>query len=198
MSNGRSLSIPQTDVRIKILGVLIFAAATIIGAKMSIPLWFTPVPITFQVLVVVLSGLVLGSRLGAMSQIAYVSIGLAGAPVFTFPVAGPAALLGPTGGYLIGFIAGAFIAGWIYERFRSKTALAAFPGAISGAAMILLSGGLWLGLWLSITGARPWSGYIANAWTMGIQPFILIDLVKAALAAALAAGGRSGVRILGK
>ncbi|MFN3337582.1 MAG: biotin transporter BioY, partial [Thermomicrobium sp.] len=83
--------------------------ATALAARVSIPLPFTPVPITGQTFAVLLVGAVLGSRRGAASMALYVVQGLAGLPVFAGGKAGLAVLLGPTGGYLVGFIAAAFV-----------------------------------------------------------------------------------------
>src|SRR5437867_320991 len=78
------------------LGVLGFALLTWAGARISVPLPFTPVPGTLQVLAVLLAGAILGARAGAASQAAYVGAGMAGLPVFVLPGAGPGYLLGPT------------------------------------------------------------------------------------------------------
>jgi len=92
-----------------------FALLTVIGAKIRVPLPFTPVPGTLQTIPVLLAGILLGARAGASSQILYLSLGMAGIPVFALAGAGPAYLLGPTGGFLPGFVAAAFVTG---RRFR--------------------------------------------------------------------------------
>ena len=109
----------------------LFAALTAVGAYIRIP---TPlVPLTFQTLFVVLSGLVLGKKFGAISVCVYVIAGLTGLPVFT------GSALNPTFGYILGFIPGAWLAGYIAEKF--KPCFAVFTlGALAGIAVIYAIG----------------------------------------------------------
>jgi biotin transport system substrate-specific component len=90
-----------------------FGAATAMGAYIMIPL--PPVPITLQTLFVVLAGALLGGRLGALSQVVYLLLGIIGLPVFHGGKGGLGILLGPTGGYLVGFIAAAYVVGKLIE-----------------------------------------------------------------------------------
>jgi biotin transporter BioY len=101
-----------------------FGALTAIGALISIPL--QPVPVTLQTLFLYLAGSLLGGRVGALSQIIYVILGVIGLPVFSGGKAGLGVFLGPTGGYLLGFIAGAFVTGKIVEA-REKPCWRARP-----------------------------------------------------------------------
>src|SRR3989344_4961015 len=94
----------------------LFAALTAAVSPIKIPLGFTPVPITLQTLMVLLSGAVLGSRLGALSQFLYVLVGALGLPVFAGGGSGLGALLGPSGGYLISYPFAAFITGKMIEK----------------------------------------------------------------------------------
>jgi len=96
--------------------VSLFAALAAIGAFIKIP--FTPAPITLQFLFTALAGIMLGSRLGAASQIVYVVLGLVGAPVFTKP-SGPSYIFEPTFGYLIGFIISAYVIGKLSENYKN-------------------------------------------------------------------------------
>ena len=127
------------------IAVAVLTLLTVVGAKVAIPLPGTPVPATLQTLPVLLAGLLLGSRLGALSQAAYVAIGLAGLPVFALPGAGPAYLLGPTGGYLIGFMAAAWLAGALAGPgsgagfARRLAAVAVAIAAIHAAGVLWLS-----------------------------------------------------------
>jgi len=148
--------------------------------------------VTLQVLAVILSGLVLGSRWGAISQIQYLAIGAIGLPVFANWTGGPAAFVGPSGGYLFGFVVGAFATGWVFERLGGRSSLASWAGGIAGIAGIYLPGACWLAIWLGITGGQPAQACLRGAWQFGIVPFIGIDLLKAAAASGLALGGRSG------
>src|SRR5512138_1361 len=119
-STGRCAVLPNADVRTHLILAFLFTVATAVSAQISFRLWFSPVPVTLQVLAVILSGLVLGSRWGAISQIQYLALGAAGAPVFANWTGGPMAFIGPSGGYLIGFVFGAYAAGWIFERLRKS------------------------------------------------------------------------------
>ena len=92
-------------------GILGFALLTALAAKVQVPM--VPAPVTLQTAAVLLAGVMLGPTAGAASVALYLGMGISGLPVFAGPVAGPAYLLGPTGGYLVGFIAGAAIVGLI-------------------------------------------------------------------------------------
>ena len=182
-STGRSITLDgEMAAR-----ALLFAALTGIGALMRIPT--SPVPVTMQVFFVLLSGMVLGPYWGAASQLAYLGMGLCGAPFFAAPpYAGPLVLFGPTGGYLWGFVAAAFVAGWVSRVFPFRARRWAYiPGlsyacaGIAAIAVIYTAGTTWLGAWLSLHGANA-----SAAFALGVKPFILVDLVKAAAAAAAA------------
>ena len=156
-----------------------------LSARASFHLPFTPVPVTMQVFTALLCGLVLGSRLGAASQMLYVAAGAAGLPVFA-DGKGTAAVLGPTGGYIVGFIAAAFLAGLIAERLSSRPTLGASLGAAAGVVVIYLCGASWLAVWLAAVGERV---TIGSAWLLGTAPFLGVDCLKAIAAAAIATGG---------
>jgi hypothetical protein len=101
------------------LGAVAFVTVlTAAAAQISVPLPFTPVPFTFQPMVVLLGAMALGSRLGAASQVLYLTLGVLGVPVFAAsPLPqGIGRLIGPTGGYLMAYPAAAFVAGWLAER----------------------------------------------------------------------------------
>ncbi len=161
-------------------GVALFAAFTALTARIAIPLPFTPVPITLQVMAVLLAGLVLGPRGGAISQLAYLAAVAAGLPLDARGL-GPAALLGPTGGYLLGFAPAAFVAGWLAERLGGAW-VGSFIAALAGVAVVYACGLAWL---------APRLGSLGAAWTLGAAPFILVDLGKALVAAAVAGSGRA-------
>ena len=160
------------------IGVLVFAIATALSAKVSLPLPGTPVPFTFQPMVVILAGAMLGARLGAASQIAYLAMGIAGLPVFAMG-GGAAYLLGATGGYLMAYPLAAFVVGSLTSRGVGSIVLALLAGLAT-----IYAGGL---AWLAAIGTVDW------AVVVGLRPFVLADLVKVALAAVLVArlGDRS-------
>lgn len=156
-----------------------FAALTALTARITIYLPFTPVPITLQTLAVVLSGLVLGARGGALAQLAYLSLLALGLP-FDANGLGPAAFAGPTAGYLVGFVPAAFVTGWLAERLTWRS-WGNFAVAVIGMLVIYGVGASWLAVWL---------GSWQKAWLGGVAPFILVDLVKAGIAAAVSESGK--------
>ncbi|HNR44300.1 MAG TPA: biotin transporter BioY [Methanofastidiosum sp.] len=146
--------------------VALFAALTAVGGFISIP--FYPVPLTLQVFFVLLSGAILGKKLGALSQMIYLGLGAIGAPVFHNFTGGIGILLGPTGGFIIGFVPGSYVAGLFYEKFNSNKIH--FSGLLLSIVPIYAIGVLWLSL---ITGMS-----LEKAILVGGIPFIPGDFVK--------------------
>jgi biotin transport system substrate-specific component len=146
-----------------------------LSAKVNVPLPF--VPMTMQTLVVVMLGAAYGARLGAATMLAYLAEGALGLPVFAGPVGGIAPLVGPTAGYLIGFVAAAYLTGWMTERgFAGSIARLGAVMAL-GHLVILGCGFVWLA-----TGIRLGA---EQAWLVGVVPFIAGTAVKTALGATL-------------
>lgn len=172
----------------RLAAILAFGALTGLAARVTIFLPFTPIPITLQVFAVLLSGLVLGSRAGALSQLAYLAALTAGLPLDA-RMLGPAVWLQPTAGYLVGFVAGAFAAGWVWERTGGRLPGAAFLAGAAGIAGIYLPGFLWLTAFFL-------HGDLRQGILLGVAPFLVIDSLKAALAASLAEIGRKVLRRL--
>ena len=166
-----------------------FALLTALGAMVQINIG--PVPITLQVLFVLLSGLVLGSRLGALSQVEYLAAGFAGAPVFAGGKSGLIALLGPTGGYLAGFVVGAYLAGLVAESAARPGRIRFFVAGVLGTAAIYISGTIWLSTWLAIGRGTNWMAELASAWQFGVAPFIAVDTMKAVVASGVTVSGRA-------
>src|SRR5687768_10215847 len=107
------------DRVIRLVATLVVTGLTVLAAQVSIPLPFTPVPLTLQPMVVLLGGAALGPRLGLASQVLYLMAGLAGLPVFAASAVlpqGPLRLLGPTGGYLMSYPFAAYVTGSLAER----------------------------------------------------------------------------------
>jgi biotin transport system substrate-specific component len=164
------------------LGAVAFVTVlTAAAAQISVPLPFTPVPFTFQPMVVLLGAMALGSRLGAASQVLYLTLGVLGVPVFAAsPLPqGIGRLIGPTGGYLMAYPAAAFVAGWLAERGLDRRYLTSVAAMACGLAIVLASGISWLALYVN-----PGRG-IGAALAAGLYPFIVKDLVKLLLAAAV-------------
>jgi biotin transport system substrate-specific component len=193
---ARQFGFSRTGLAARFAAALLFTTATAVCARIAFHLWYTPVPITLQVLGVILSGLVLGSRWGAISQIQYLMLGAMGVPVFAGGIGGPAAFVGPTGGYLLGFVAGAYLAGLVFEKLRNRTTAAAFIAGAAGIFGVYLLGASWLGAWLGCFAGKGLGGGVSGAWFGGVVPFIGIDLLKAAAASGLAVGGRSGRELI--
>lgn len=162
----------------RLVGIAVFTVLTIIAARVSIPL--EPVPFTLQPLAVLLSGMVLGWRDGLLSQAIYVGLIALGLPLDARGV-GSAALVGPTAGFLIGFIAAAGAAGWLVER-GGKRVWQRWLAGVVGIMVIYLCGVVVL---KAVTG-MDWS----KAWDAGVAPFIVPDMAKALIAAGLTEGGR--------
>jgi len=152
-----------------------FAVLTGAGAFIMIPVG--PVPITMQTLFTYLAGAVLGSKWGALSQIIYVILGLVGVPIFAGGRAGIGVLIGPTGGYLLGFIMGAYVIGKLIEFKRTLSFMWVLFSMVIGTLIIYIFGIIQLSLWLKVS--------MEEAILIGVLPFIMGDLLKMILAAYL-------------
>ncbi|NLL61688.1 MAG: biotin transporter BioY [Candidatus Atribacteria bacterium] len=158
--------------------VSLFAALTIIGAFISIPIGL--VPISLQNLFVFLSGMVLGSKLGALSQLIYVLLGAVGLPIFSGYKGGPGVLVGPTGGFLMGFVISAYIIGKLAEKLtNAKTKIwCYFAIGLLGIFIIYITGVAQL-LLITKVGLR-------KAILAGVLPFLPGDFLKLIIASFLA------------
>ncbi len=185
-SEGKTIYLDLAKYAAICLSAALFTAAC---ARISIRLPFTPIPITLQVVAVISAGFILGSRMGAASQMLYVAMGAAGLPVFAEGKS-TAALLGPTSGYILSFILGAYLAGFFKEKFTANLTLGMALGAIAAVIAIHSIGVSIFSVWLSAGSKMDFFTAISNAWALGSLPFILIDLLKAAAAALLADGTR--------
>lgn len=166
-----------TTGRMAMIGVM--TAVTCVLGPLSIPLPFSPVPITFTNLAIFLSAYVLGLRAGMISYFVYLLAGLVGLPVFSGFSGGAGKLAGPTGGYLIGFIFLALIGGFFVDRFPGKRVLQAI-GLVLGMAVCYAFGTAWLAAQLQID--------FAAALAVGVLPYLPGDALK--ILAALFAGPR--------
>ena len=176
-----------TSLVTRAVAVLFFAALTAAAAQISVPLPFTQVPLTFQPTVVLLSGLVLGPRLGAASQVLYLAAGIAGLPVFAASATLPPGawrLLGPTGGYLMSYPLAALIAGAFARRGFDRRYLTSIVAMALGLVVIYTCGTLWLA-YASV--GRTAIG-LASAFATGVAPFVIADIVKLAAAAGIVPG----------
>ena len=162
--------------------VLVVAAAglTALAAQWYIVLPFTPVPITGQTFAVLFTGAALGWKRGAAAQMLYVAVGALGAPVFSEGSGGMEVVRGGTGGYLIGFIFAAGLIGWMAEHRQDRTFPTMFTAFLLGSAVIYFFGVIGLML------ATGWP--LGEAVEKGVVPFLLGDLIKAAVAGLLLPG----------
>ena len=174
----------RADARFRVVeqigAVLFVTILTAVAAQVSIPLPFTPVPFTFQPMVVLLGAAALGPRLGMASQILYLALGFAGLPVFaasSLLPQGAARLLGPTGGYLMAYPLAAFTAGWLAARGFDRRYVTAVASMVCGLAVVFAGGVLWLTI-----ASKPSIG-LSGALAVGFVPFIIPDLVKLLVAA---------------
>ncbi len=140
---------------------------------------FGPVPITGQTLAVLLVGALLGKVRGTGSVLLYLGQGIAGLPVFAGGMSGVAYLLGPTGGYLIGFVPATFIAGYLSERGWNRNVVTAFLAMLAGNIAIYICGLPWLANFVGVD----------KVFTLGLLPFIPGDIMKLVIAAILLPSG---------
>jgi len=165
-----------------LLGSLALAAS----AKLQVP--FYPVPMTMQSLVVLLLGMAFGWRLGAATVLLYLLEGAFGLPVFAGTPEkgiGIAYMMGPTGGYLIGFVAAAALTGWLAERGWDRSLWRSAAALSLGHAVLFLTGLAWLAVYIG------WPRAVA----FGLMPFLAGTVVKTALGVALV---RAGWAMLGR
>ena len=157
--------------------LLVVAGSILIAltAQIAVPLPFTPVPVTGQTFGILMVGMALGSRRGALAVIAYLMEGALGAPVFAGGTGGAAILAGPTSGYLFGFVPAAFVTGYLAERGWDRNPLSTALAMLAGNAMIYVPGLLVLGTMLGFTPSKTLGA--------GFFPFFIGDVLKLTLVA---------------
>tara|TARA_B110001452_G_scaffold108557_1_gene90063 strand:- start:1415 stop:2035 length:621 start_codon:yes stop_codon:yes gene_type:complete len=158
---------------IKTFSVLVGTLLITLSSYITIPLY--PVPVTAQTLVVLLIGLSFGTRLSFLTLSLYLFQGAVGLPVFAGGAGGLAALFGPTGGYLFGFVAAGSLLGLLARRGFGKNFLTTIIAMLAGNAVIYLFGVSWLANFIGIE----------NAVKNGVLPFLYGDVLKIFVAAAL-------------
>lgn len=181
--SDKALTIPSVVIDRLVHGraaanmLLVIGASALIAiaAQVAIPLPLTPVPLTLQPLAVILVGVVLGSTRGSAAAALYLLEGISGLPVFAQGHGGALWLLGPTAGFLYSYPFAAWVAGSISERGWGSSLVRAITGMLLALAVIYLGGWSWLAL---LTDPR-------TAFAAGVAPFVLADIVKVAIGAAL-------------
>jgi len=166
----------QSKTVCRTIGVAAFMILMVVSAFVRIPVPLSPVPVTLQTLVVLLCGACLGSSLGVTAQLGYTSMGLAGLTVFSGAGSGLGYLCGPTGGYIAGFIAANALLGRLFRQRRAN--FYAIVGKFLAAdAVVFICGMLWLKILF---------GYgLSTLFSIGVAPFIIGDLAKILIAAAI-------------
>ncbi|MFP3154487.1 biotin transporter BioY [Lachnospiraceae bacterium ZAX-1] len=160
-----------TTKDIVLIGLI--AAILCILAPISIPIPISPVSITLGLFAVVMAGILLGKWQGLLCVAVYILIGMVGMPVFSNYSGGIQKIAGPSGGYLIGYLALVWIVGFFVEKFPSKIYMY-FVGAVIGTVLCYAIGTLWMKVLLNLT--------FVEALMMGVIPFIPLDMVKIILA----------------
>ncbi len=171
----------------RITYVALVAAALCILSPLTIPLPFSPVPLSLTILVIYLGVYVLGMKWGTAACLIYILIGLTGIPVFAGFTGGPAKLFGPTGGYIIGYLFVALFSGLFIDRFETRRLLH-IPGMVLGTGVCYLLGTAWLAHQASMS-------FEAALWA-GVIPFLPGDVLKIIAALLLGPVLRRAVRTL--
>jgi biotin transport system substrate-specific component len=175
-----------TPVRLRAIQIALVIAGSglmALGAHVSIPVPWSPVPITGQTFALALVVALLGTRGAVAALIVYLAEGALGLPVLS-PHGEPAALrfIGPTGGYLIAFPLAAFVTGWLFDRGLWKSYLGRVVAIAAGTAVVFAGGASWLA---HFVGVGP-------AFALGVAPFLIGDVLKTLAAAAAAPWVRRG------
>lgn len=178
---ARTTSIVQQQVMAssaaRQVGIVVGASLMVaLCARLTVPLPFTPVPLSLSNFGVLLVGVLLGSKRGFAAAALYVAQGAAGLPVFAGGTGGLAPLMGVTGGYLLAYPVAAFVAGWIAER--GSGTFARFAAAALVAEIVVFAGGL---AWLMLLTQAP-----EQAMRFGLYPFVFAEIAKVAAAAGVA------------
>lgn len=172
-----------TAIAVAFLGSILLT----LSAKVSVPVW--PVPVTLQSLAVAAIAAAFGARIGVATVALYIGQGLAGLPVFAGAFAGPAYLLGPTGGFILAWLPMAFIIGYAADKGYSRKFLPLFAAMVAAAALQFVAGFGWL---LMLSGQAGWidqSAPVLSAYKGAVEPFIVWDVLKMAFAALTVVGG---------
>jgi biotin transport system substrate-specific component len=175
---------PTTRARaIAVDATLVLAGVALVSVLAKVSFFIGPVPITGQTAGVIMVGAALGARRGATALATYALLGLAGLPIFAGPVAGPAYVLAPSFGFVLGFIPAAFLAGWFAERAWDRNPALAFLGFVAASIVPFLIGVPYMALILATVLSQAVT--VDSVLAAGVLPFIVPGLVKAAFVALL-------------
>lgn len=157
------------------------ALLTALAAQVVVPLGFTPVPLTGQTFAVLTVGGVLGMRRAIASQLLYWALGAIGLPFYAGAKSGWEVATGSTFGYFIGFVLATALVGWFADRRDDRNYISSLSAFALGTVVIYTAGSLWLAYFLKV----PFASGETNAMSLGVTPFIVADMVKMILAAAV-------------
>ena len=186
MNQTATLAAPQPKVLADVVSnTRVRDAALVVGAalltaacaQISLPIPGSPVPVTGQTFAVLLTGAALGANRGALGQLLYVAMGLAGLPFYADGEHGIDVVWGATGGYLVAFPLSAWICGKLAERRYDRTPVTALPAFLAGSLVVFAIGVPWLAISADLS--------LAKALDLGFVPFVPGGILKAALAAGL-------------
>ncbi len=169
-----------------IVTVLLGTVLITLAAKINVPTW--PVPVTLQSFAVAALAAAFGARIGTATVALYLLEGAAGLPVFAGATAGIPYLMGPTGGFLLGFLPMAFIIGYAADRGASGKPVALFIAMLAGEAVLFALGFLWL---VTLGAGASWldaSNLIGSGFAKAVQPFLVWDALKMLFAALTVTG----------
>lgn len=169
-----------TNPLIKIAISIAFALVIAVSARVSFITPLSPVPVTLQTASILLAGFLLGPRWGMLSVLSYISIGLLGAPVFAMGVAGPAIFLSPTFGYILAFPIVTWLVGFLSERVVRSFKYGILIG-FAGITVLFAIGMIWL-TGFKLTDGMGFTSAFGTAWSIGVLPFLMVDICKVLLA----------------
>lgn len=172
-------ALPARSTATNTLLVLAGSALIALSAQASVPMW--PVPMTLQTLAITIIGLTYGSRLAALTVLAYLAEGAMGLPVFANASGGIAPLMGPTAGFLWGFVGMAWLSGWLVERGLDRGFLRLFVAGIVPGMLLFVPGAAALSIVLGKS--------MADSVALAVTPFLVGGVIKALIAAMAVAGG---------
>lgn len=185
--------VPSQSLLTKALMVIGGSLLVGLSAQAEVPMY--PVPMTLQTLAISLIGLTYGSRMAALTLLAYLAEGAAGLPVFAGGSYGAAKLIGPTAGFLWGFVAMAWMTGWLVERGLDKGFVKFFIAALVPSMLLFVPGGAWPMIAGSFGVAGDWTASTMDViWSGWVAPFLVGGVVKSAIAALIVAGGWAALK----
>lgn len=160
---------------------LVLAGTVLIAISAQFSIFIGPVPLSLQTLAILTISFALGARLAVATLVVYLAQGAAGLPVLSGGGAGVAYMMGPTGGFLLGYVAMAWLAGWASDRGLTRRALPAIGVALLASAIIYIPGLIWPAVMLG----TEW----ASLWAHWMSPFLVGDALKSVIAALAVCGG---------